>query len=88
MSKDIRHQQVEKGKWTHITKDLVVAPDTYVDIHGVLRAAKDDSCVVWHYKKCNKTGIHESEIVYDPATNAPWCPTCWERKRLKEHFNK
>lgn len=81
---NVRHQQVEAGKWTDVSKGQLVAYDTYVDIHGVLRSSVDDSCVVWHYKNCVKTGIHASEIVYDPETNAPWCPSCWQVKRLKK----
>lgn len=80
---DIRHQQVDAGKWVDVPKGRLLAPGTYVDIHGILRSSGDDSCVVWHYKNCVKTGIHPSEIVYDPETNAPWCPNCWQVKRLK-----
>lgn len=61
---------------------------TYLDPKGVLRSNIDDSCVVWHYKVCYKTGIHASEIVYDPQTNAPWCPSCWENKRVFNLFNR
>lgn len=85
--KDVRHQNVEVKKWTDVPAGMVVAYDTYVDIHGVLRSKKDDSCVVWHFKLCNATGIHEPEIVYDPKTNAPWCPKCWNKKKLKDYFS-
>lgn len=88
MTKDVRHQQIDSGKWVDVPRGMVLAPDTYVDISGILRSSKDNSCVVWHFKDCFKTGIHESEIVYDEKTNAPWCPTCWNKKILKEHFNK
>ena len=88
MSKKVRHKNVEANTWVDVPKGMLLAPDTYVDISGVLRSSVDDSCVVWHLKSCNKTGIHESEIVYDEKTNAPWCPTCWQRKMLKEHFNQ
>lgn len=87
MADKVRHQQVDTNKWIDVPKGMILAPDTYVDISGVLRSRVDDSCVVWHYKGCVKTGIHESEIVYDEKTNAPWCPICWQRKVLKEHFN-
>lgn len=88
MGNKIRHQQVDVAKWTDVPKGMLLAPDTYVDISGVLRSNKDDSCVVWHFKDCYRTGIHESEIVYDPVNNAPWCPKCWDKKRLKDHFNR
>ena len=82
-SGEIRHQQVGPG-WVDVPKGMTLAVDTYVDIHGILRSSKDDSCVVWHYSWCKKTGIHASEIVYDPGTNVPWCPRCWnERLMLK-----
>ena len=86
MGNKVRHQNVDTGKWVDVPRGMLLAPDTYVDIRGVLRSVKDDSCVVWHYKGCAKTGIHESEIVYDPETNAPWCPKCWQKKSLKDHF--
>lgn len=82
-----KNKQVASSGWIDVPKGAILAPETYVDIRGVLRNVKDDSCVVWHYKTCNKTGIHESEIVYDEKTNAPWCPSCWNKKMLKEHFN-
>lgn len=83
-----KHQQVDTAKWIDVPKDAILAPGTYVDIRGVLRSSKDDSCVVWHYKNCNKTGIDPSEIIRDEQTNAPWCPACWNKKRLKEHLSK
>lgn len=83
-----KNKQVDSSKWIDVAKGAILAPDTYVDIRGVLRSSRDDSCVVWHYKNCNKTGIHESEIVYDEKTNAPWCPSCWNKRMLKEHFGK
>lgn len=88
MAKDVRHKNIETGKWQHVTKGNLVADGTYVDISGVLRSSVDDSCVVWHYKNCQKTGIESSEIIHDEKTNAPWCPSCWNKKRLKEHFGK
>lgn len=83
----MRHQNIEAGKEIKIPAGMMLAPDSYVDIHGVLRSSVDDSCVVWHFKLCKKTGIHESEIVYDPATNAPWCPQCWQKKLIKDRFS-
>lgn len=77
---------VPVGEWVDVPLGMFAAPDTYVDDQGVLRASHDDSCVTWHYKGCMKKGIHASEIVYDPATNAPWCPSCWQKKQLSEVF--
>jgi hypothetical protein len=65
---------------SHVPVEL----STYIDPKGVLRSKTDDSCVVWHYKSCVKTGIHPSEIVYDPASNIPWCPLCWQNKKALE----
>lgn len=28
-------------------------------------------------ERCERRGIHPSEIVYDEATGAPWCDKCW-----------
>ena len=81
-----RSHEVPVGEWVTVPAGMIVAPDTYVDAEGVLRAAHDDSCVVWHNKGCEKRGIHASEIVYDPETNAPWCPNCWEKKRIESLF--
>ena len=90
------------GKWVDVPKGMIAVPGTYVDDHGVLRSVKDDSCVVWHkvwteengensknYRKvhCQRRGIHPSEIVYDPATGAPWCPECWERREGEKEEN-
>lgn len=80
--------EVPVGEWVIVPRGMVVAPDTYVDSDGVLRASGDDSCVVWHNKGCEKRGIHASEIVYDPETNAPWCPNCWAKKTLNDLFCK
>lgn len=87
MSKKARHTNVDSGKWIDVRKGFVLAPDTYVDTSGVLRSSVDNSCVVWHFKGCTQTGIHESEIVYDEKTNAPWCPKCWPKKTLHDHFS-
>lgn len=78
--------EVPVGEWVDVPLGMLAAPDTYVDEAGVLRAVGDNSCVTWHYKGCMKKGIHASEIVYDPATNAPWCPNCWQKKQLMEVF--
>jgi hypothetical protein len=83
-----RSHEVPVGEWVTVPRGMVVAPDTYVDAEGVLRAVSDDSCVVWHNKGCEKRGIHASEIVYDPETNAGWCPKCWAVKRLNTMFCK
>lgn len=76
--------EVPVGEWIDVPAGMVAAPDTYVDDKGVLRSVGDDSCVVWHYKGCMKRGIHASEIVYDESNHAPWCPACWQKKRLME----
>lgn len=78
--------EVPVGEWIDVPLGMIAAPDTYVDDKGVLRSAGDDSCVVWHYKGCLKTGIHASEIVYAEDTGAPWCPSCWQKKQLMEVF--
>lgn len=85
---DVRHENVETGKWTDIPQGMIVAHDTYVDPRGILRSSKDHSVVVWHFKNCNEVGIKVEEIVYDPHTNAPWCPQCWQKKRLQDYFGK
>lgn len=79
--------EVPVGEWVDIPAGMIPAVDTYVDSAGVLRSVGDDSCVVWHYKGCTKRGIHASEIVYAEDTNAPWCPTCWQKKRVTEVFS-
>ena len=89
-SKSIERQgnniSVPIGEWVEVPKGMIVAPNTYVDAHGVMRSSVDHSCVVWHNKGCERRGIHASEIVYDPATSAPWCPTCWEKNRIAKVF--
>lgn len=74
------------SEWTDIKKGMVIAPDTYVDIRGFLRSAKDHSYVVWHYKNCPVTGLNEDTIVVDSETGAPWCPQCLQKKRLIAHY--
>lgn len=78
--------EVPVGEWIDVPAGMLAVPNTYVDDKGVLRSVGDNSCVVWHYKGCEKKGIHDSEIVYDPDTNAPWCPTCWQNKKFTEVF--
>lgn len=82
-SKKIRHRDVPVGEWVNVPTGMMAAPDTYVDGEGVLRSSGDDSCVVWHNTGCEKRGIHASEIVYDPETQAPWCPKCWQFKEIQ-----
>lgn len=93
--------EIPAGQWVDIPKGMVAAPGTYVDDHGVLRSVKDDSCVVWHSVTklenpktgflenvhCQRRGIQPEEIVYDPATGAPWCPECWERREAENQEN-
>lgn len=64
------------GTFVDVPKGMVYAMDTYVDKQGVLRSIGDDSCVVWHYPKCQRKGILPHEIVYDQNTGAPWCDKC------------
>ena len=71
---------VPEGQWVDVPKGYVAAAGTYVDDEGVLRSTGDHSCVVWHLPRCEKRGIQPNEIVYDPETNAPWCPKCWSNK--------
>lgn len=84
------------GEWVDVPKGMVAAPGTYVDDHGVLRAQSDDSCVTWHQIRrddngnkihCQRRGIKPEEIVYDPATGAPWCPECWPIHNEIESLN-
>lgn len=84
-----RSRQVhETDVWVKQKKGQVFAPGTYVDSHGVLRAVSDGSCAVWHHTQrqraeeglsgaCERRGITPAQIVYDPATGAPWCDECW-----------
>lgn len=60
---------------------------SYIDPHGILRSKVDGSVVVWHYNKCTVTGLVPADIVY-ADDGAPWCPQCWQKKRLKEFFGK
>jgi hypothetical protein len=76
-AKMLTSHNVESGEWIDVPQGMMVAPGTYVDSAGTLRSCVDDSCVVWHNKGCERKGIHPDEIVYDPATNAPWCDLCW-----------
>jgi hypothetical protein len=78
---------VPVGEWVDVPAGMLAVPNTYVDDSGVLRDIGDHSCVVWHLKGCDKRGIHASEIVYDPETNAPWCPGCWEKKKITLLFS-
>lgn len=66
---------VKVGEWVDVPKNMIPAIGTYVDTEGVLRDSKDHSCVVWHLKGCERTGVQPSEIVYDDR-GAPWCPQC------------
>jgi hypothetical protein len=74
------------GKWVDVPKGMVAAPGTYIDADGVMRAVGTNACVVWHNGpwrrdgKCTKGRIVPEEIIYDPVTNAPWCPVCWVRE--------
>lgn len=77
---------VPVGEWIDVPAGMLAVPNTYVDDAGVLRSAGDHSCVVWHNHGCEVRGIHASEIVYDPETHAPWCPKCWETKRIQNLF--
>ena len=83
-----RSQNVEQGKWVGVPRGQMVAMDTYLDDHGVLRSTHDDSCVVWHSvsrdrERCVRKGIQPDEIRYDPNTGAPWCPDCYEFRPKK-----
>lgn len=91
-----RSQNVEQGKWVYVPRGQMVAMDTYLDDHGVLRSTHDDSCVVWHQHRtvvdddgelkrisCSRRGIQPKEIRYDPDTGAPWCPDCYEFRPKK-----
>lgn len=78
---------VPVGEWVNVPAGMLAVQNTYVDDHGVLRSTTDHSCVVWHLKGCEKRGIHASEIVYDSETNAPWCPSCWEKRRITSLFS-
>lgn len=89
--KEARNKSVNApaNTWTDVPQGMVAAPGTYVDSEGVLRLEQGDSCVVWHNgnANCGPTGqrgdykkvIQPREIIYDPATGAPWCPMCFAR---------
>ena len=97
-----RSRQVhETNQWVEAKKGQRFAPGTYVDSHGVLRASSDGSCAVWHSRprirerygltgRCERRGIRPDQIVYDPATGAPWCDECWpwEVRRQAEDRRK
>jgi hypothetical protein len=83
-----KHRQVhETNEWVQQQNGQVFAPESYVDAHGVLRAISDDSVAAWHLaasvrarhglEPCTRRGLSPSELVYDEATGAPWCPVCW-----------
>lgn len=83
-----QHRQVtETNEWVQQQNGQVVAPETYVDTHGVLRCVSDGSVAAWHLAAsvlerhslppCQRKGLSPSELVYDEATGAPWCPDCW-----------
>lgn len=88
-------QVTETNEWVEQGRGQVFAPGTYVDSHGVLRAVKDKSVVVWHHRpreratyglvgSCVRRGIQPGEIAYDPATGAPWCPECWPHEQKRQ----
>jgi hypothetical protein len=92
---DSPHENVPVGEWIDVKPNQVMAEGTYVDDAGVMRDSRDHSVVCWHWKprQCKKRGITPEELVYDPFTNAPWCPECWpdrvayyKEKQVEELF--
>lgn len=93
-----RSHNAPADKWVDVPKGMVPAPDTFVDTAGVLRHQSNNSCVVWHnggggcgptgQRGTYKTGIMPFEIIYDPATGAPWCPICFAKNSQVKVFGQ
>lgn len=72
------------GQWTDVREGQMIIEGCYVDDDGVLRSVGDNSCVVWHLKGCLIRGIRAEDVHYDPLTRAPWCFSCWQKKKIQE----
>lgn len=84
----MENEDIPVGEWVDVPKGMTIAPDTYVDAHGVLRSSVNHAIAVWHNRTrgnppCGYRVTKSSEIVYDPDTGAPWCPVCFEVNKKK-----
>lgn len=80
------HIQVPAGEWVDVPRTHVMAPGTYIDDEGVLRASSDGSVAAWHTKGCYRKGLQPSDLIY--RNGAPWCPDCSKNLDDREKMKK